>query len=125
MSSPLLLLLDGYLSQDDDRVRQALEAMTGQPMQGNSLLPPDDLVRVVSKYLETNSQVASIRSSHDESLPLHFAASFGNVALAELIWKHVSVPGSDTIHGGESTLLEIDENAHSQRISHYLTRQSI
>ncbi|GKZ00217.1 hypothetical protein MPSEU_000974600 [Mayamaea pseudoterrestris] len=91
MSSPLLLLFDGYLSQDQERVEQALQVITGDDAtisSSHAASPPFDLLTVLQTFLLANSHVAAIPSSHDGSLPLHFAASFGNVAVAELIWKH-------------------------------------
>jgi hypothetical protein len=96
MSSPLLLLFDGYLSQDQERVEQALEMITGEPSIDFEQV---NLFATLGKYLQTNSHMAAIPNSHDGSLPLHFAASFGNVAVAELIWKHVRIAqGVQLVH---------------------------
>jgi ankyrin repeat protein len=87
MSSPLLLLLDGMLSRDQARVDEALRTITGS---STSTQPPP-LLEMLSTYLQASPEVAAIPSSHDGSLPLHFAASLGNVQVAELIWRYVSM----------------------------------
>ena len=86
MSSPLLFLFDGMLSQDDEQVQEALTAIAR-----DCQIPPQmPVYPLLAHYLHRYPHVAAIPSTHDGSVPLHFAASLGNVAVAELIWSHVS-----------------------------------
>ena len=96
-TTPLLLLLDSVLSQEPDRIRDARtrirqvvakvnpEAAAQPMMQG-----PNFLIQDVDMLLTAFPQLASQKSTHDGSLPLHFAASIGNVQVATRILSQVS-----------------------------------
>jgi ankyrin repeat protein len=107
--SPLLLILDGVLSQDEDRVAQALQeialahvlpipivnscspsALMGTGTSTTSASNSSDaLLNFLRALLEATPSLAGIASSHDGSLPLHFAASLGDVRVASLLLDHV------------------------------------
>jgi ankyrin repeat protein len=112
--SPLLLILDGVLSQDEDRVAQALQEIaiarvlpipilngsspsdlmgtTGPPTTATSNASSSDaLLNFLRALLEATPSLAGIASSHDGSLPLHFAASLGDVRVASLLLDYVRV----------------------------------
>ena len=100
-TTPLLLLLNELLSHDDhDReqqeagIRSALQALDAMV---NGELPPyslpmtsRELVRILAKVLEVHPQLARKASAHEGSLPLHFAASLGDVNVASLLLDYVS-----------------------------------
>jgi hypothetical protein len=110
-STPLLFLLDGVLSQDDDRVNEAVHEIQRlvPSLQPAATVAPSDntalattatasaslctdsvqLCRIVTALLEHCPELASVRSEHDGSLPLHFAASLGNVQVAQTILEKV------------------------------------
>lgn len=114
--SPLLLVLDGVLSQDEERVTQALREITLAhvlPLAIVNNCSPSDLLATTTTtttILESNASssssdallnllralldaapsLAGIASSHDGSLPLHFAASLGDVRVASLLLDRVS-----------------------------------
>jgi hypothetical protein len=117
-SSPLLFLLDGVLSHDDDRIQEALAEIARLVAQSPSTTtsPPHNnnnnnshggksgtfpltvgqpysssamLCRVVAALLDVHPAWASVSSEHDGSLPLHFAASLGNVQVAKTILEKV------------------------------------
>jgi ankyrin repeat protein len=89
--TPLLLLLDGVLSQDEGRITQAVAQIEA----ANVPLPPIDqhrllssplaLEQVVSQLMVYKKDWAFISSRRDGSLPLHFAASIGSIPLARAI----------------------------------------
>lgn len=71
----------------------ASRATTAFPTTTTTTMPIMDLsaviIRHLSIYLQTFPQQAAIASHDDGSLPLHFAASLGEVALAHTVWQAV------------------------------------
>jgi len=99
--TPLLFLLDGCLSNDADRVEEAVQEIRDlgvhlhqhhQLDDAHMLLNPATgaLCRVLQALLAQYPEYCQYQSEHDGSLPLHFAASLGNVAAARIIWDKVS-----------------------------------
>ena len=108
-TTPLLLLLDSFLSQDSERIREArarirqivANASDGNPALKAAALAPIDnrsasstctLLQDVDMILAAFPNLASVASDHDGSLPLHFAASIGNVQVATRILSQVRLP---------------------------------
>ena len=99
VATPLLFLLDGCLSRDEARVREALREIRG--LHGVSLSSatgasspcecPEALCDVLRSLLSVRPELCRMRSEHDGSLPLHFAASLGNVPAASIIYSKVRV----------------------------------
>ena len=111
-TTPLLLLLDGILSQDESQARLATSQMArlvpslaheipkGVNHDGNdessastsAVLPwlrsTERLARLIRHLMEAFPRLASVPSEHDGSLPLHFAASIGNVQVARLLLEN-------------------------------------
>ena len=93
-ATPLLFLLDGVLSQDVDRVGEAVREIgsLGCPVPAISPCTSRvDLCEILSSLLGMYLRFASMRSEHDGSLPLHFAASLGVVSVAQIILAQVRV----------------------------------
>lgn len=106
MRTPVLLLLDSLLSQDASGTRSTLERMReelppsvkatylphtiGSERQTRPVLDQGVIVQHLSVYLQTFPQQAAVASPNDGSLPLHFAASFGDAVLAQVVWQAVS-----------------------------------
>lgn len=82
-TTPLLLLLDSVLCQDREQLETAMT-------QVRALLQRDEpglltLSAIVGQLLAASPNLALVPSEHDNSLPLHFAASIGDIAVAELL----------------------------------------
>lgn len=115
-TTPLLLLLDGVLSKDEARVADAMNdilytlrvyalwnenLINDDPSQSAPLHYTEviespcnsaaSLERVLNALLDQYPHLAQIPSDHDGSLPLHFAASLGNVPAAVTILQSVSL----------------------------------
>ena len=96
-TTPLLLLLDSVLSQDSDRVKEArtrFRQLVSNANGGAPLAPLDDkfsLLDEVNMLLNYFPNAASVASTHDGSLPLHFAASIGQVEVASRILNQVKL----------------------------------
>jgi hypothetical protein len=92
-STPLLLLLDGLLSGDVVRIQNVIDQvkpLVPFQVEASALLSePASLHRFLKKYVEASPHIASVKSLHDGSLPLHFAASWGDVEVARLILERV------------------------------------
>jgi ankyrin repeat protein len=95
-NSHLLLLLDGILSQDENSTLSALQQIeTLVPSLGpllgsehcNPLRSVSVLERVIEGLLRHHPHLAKVKSENDGSLPLHFAASIGNVRVAFLLME--------------------------------------
>jgi ankyrin repeat protein len=88
-TTPLLLLLDGILSQQTERTATALqqieELVNIQPLQESPLRSSRALESIVHALMIYDPQLARMASAHDGSLPLHFAASLGNIKIASLL----------------------------------------
>jgi ankyrin repeat protein len=90
-ASPLLLLLDSILSQDEARTSQALAQIQAivplmKPWsEDNPMRSAVALESIVQTLMKHQPQLAQIASKHDSSLPLHFAASIGNIRVAHLL----------------------------------------
>lgn len=98
-TTPLLLLLDGVLSQDETRTREAVSLISEKLRELHQVLPTTGcplnsrpaLHAIVYALLSACPDDISVRSSHDNSLPLHFAASLGDIHVANMILMQVSV----------------------------------
>ena len=97
-ATPLLFLLDGCLSRDEDRVQEALEEIA-EVMRPAGRMPalaaspcvcPLALCQVITALLAVRPDFCRLPSEHDGSLPLHFAASLGNVEVASIVFHKVS-----------------------------------
>ena len=86
-TTPLLLLLDSVLCQDREQLDNAMQQVRTLVDVPISL---SNLSEVVHALLEDNPQFASVTSEHDKSLPLHFAASVGDIRVAEILIAKVS-----------------------------------
>lgn len=98
---PLIQLLDGVLAQSERRVRIAVTEITRMLKQHNgtvlSLPHPEsstldsvlNLHAVLHTLLSEVPEFASYPSQRDVSLPLHFAASIGNIQVASLLMSKV------------------------------------
>ena len=112
-NTPLLLLLDGILSQDEQSTGAALAQIEKldptiqylhhmQPPQGSSgsdspdspelyespLRSASTLECIVGRLLAIKPHLARVASESDGSLPLHFAASIGNLRVVALLLNH-------------------------------------
>jgi ankyrin repeat protein len=108
-NTPLLLLLDGILSQDEQGTDTALRQIEKldpafqylQSIQTDSITGPSfsseyesplrsasALEEIVRRLLAINPYLAAVASESDGSLPLHFAASIGNIKVAALLLDH-------------------------------------
>lgn len=104
---PLLLLLDGVLSQDEEKTGIALQqiekldptfqylqsinsgSITGPGLEYNSpLRSPSALEGIIERLLTIKPHMARVASEIDGSLPLHFAASIGNIRVAALLLNY-------------------------------------
>ena len=90
--TPLLLLLDGVLSQDEQRTREAVQQIYESNIPGLPIADPSRLLssattleQVVASLMKHRPEWAAIASQRDGSLPLHFAASIGSIPLARFI----------------------------------------
>lgn len=94
--TPLLLLLDGILSQSEERAQPPLVEITRLLRESDVhlILPHPDisltrsaanLLAVLEALLSVQPELVSFPSQRDGSLPLHFAASLGNVQVASLL----------------------------------------
>lgn len=91
-NTSLLLLLDGVLSQDEDRTNTAMSMIQDdfpsfQLGARNLLKCGIALERCVRHILENKPELARIPSDLDGSMPLHFAASIGSIPLARVIFN--------------------------------------
>ena len=88
-TTPLLLLLDGILSQDEvatnDALRQLREIIPLPSLQESPLRSASSLELIIRACMLHQPQLAEMSSKNDGSLPLHFAASIGNVLVAKLL----------------------------------------
>jgi hypothetical protein len=99
-ATPLFLLLDGILSQDHEQTIGSMQTIS-QLLQarGTPLLLPSvdsplltsafNLTEVVRQLLIAYPEMASVPSPNDDSLPIHFAASIGNVQAASYVVEKV------------------------------------
>jgi len=108
-NTPLLLLLDGILSQDEQSTSTALKqierldpafqylqsietgSVTGStpgPEYESPLRSASALEGIVERLLTIKPELARVASESDGSLPLHFAASIGNIRVAALLLDH-------------------------------------
>jgi hypothetical protein len=97
-TTPLLLLLDSFLSHDDeqihDTISQVEELLKSSKRCSNLNTGSDQALNfagnIVYDLLETFPNLASVASAQDGSLPLHFAASLGDVNIASVIYHKVN-----------------------------------
>lgn len=108
-NTPLLLLLDGILSQDEQSTDTALRQMEKidpafhylHSIQTDSIADSSSsseyesplrsasaLEEIVKRLLTIKPHLAAVASESDGSLPLHFAASIGNIKVAALLLDH-------------------------------------
>jgi ankyrin repeat protein len=100
-SSPLLLLLDGVLSQDEAAMNLALNQIqtidpTLKDVCKSPLRSSSTLELIVHRLLTAQPGLARISSATDGSSPLHFAASIGNIRVAS--WLLQRNPASALMH---------------------------
>ncbi len=107
--SSLLLLLDGILSQDEQNTITALKQIKKLDpnchyLKGivedstpdfdleleyeSPLRSASALEGIIERVLTINPDLAKVASESDGSLPLHFAASIGNIKVAALLLQH-------------------------------------
>jgi hypothetical protein len=98
---PLIQLLDGVLAQSERRVKIAVTEITRMLLDHNGTilqLPHPDqstlscvlnLHCLLQTLLQVFPEFASYPSQRDVSLPLHFAASIGNIQVASLLMSKV------------------------------------
>ena len=88
-TTPLLLLLDGILSQDEGRtglaMQQIKELVPLQPLLESPLRSASAFESIVQTLMIYQPRLAQVSSKNDSALPLHFAAPIGNVRVARLL----------------------------------------
>ena len=91
-NSSLLLLLDGVMSVDEQSTAPALEQIKKLNPDFQCLKSPlrsaSALETIVEHLLKIKPELARVASESDGSLPLHFAASIGNIKVAALLLDH-------------------------------------
>lgn len=104
-NSPLLLLLDGILCHDEHSIATALnqikkidpdfqfvESIETDSSPSSEYESPlhsaSALERIVERLLKVKPELARVASESDGSLPLHFAASIGNIKVTALLLDH-------------------------------------
>lgn len=101
-TTPLLSLLnellvpyhDGNRRQQEQAIRSAIDEINvmvgGALPQYSAPLTSQELVHVVTKLLHSHTEQCRIPSAIEGSLPLHFAASLGDVNIASILLENVS-----------------------------------
>ena len=98
-ATPLLFFLGGCLSRDADRVQEALEEIVEAMESAGCMVPglaasrcvcSAALRQVLNTLVALRPDFFRLPSEHDGSLPLHFAASLGNVEVASIVFHKVS-----------------------------------
>jgi hypothetical protein len=88
----------------------------------NSDVPPvSNLSDVVGMLIKNRPDLACVASEHDNSLPLHFAASIGDVSVADMLVAAVSCVLSDLFacfFRPTYVLTPIRSSPHSEPSSH-------
>ena len=82
-TTPLLLLLDSFLCQDREQLETAMNQV--RKLLCSEVPPLASLSDVVGILIKTRPDLACVASEHDNSLPLHFAASIGDVSVADIL----------------------------------------
>jgi hypothetical protein len=82
-TTPLLLLLDSVLCQDREQLETAMNQV--RKLLRIDVPPLANLSDVVGILIKTRPDLALVSSEHDNSLPLHFAASIGDVSVADIL----------------------------------------
>jgi ankyrin repeat protein len=100
-SSPLLLLLDGVLSQDEQSIDLAMEQLHAldpslRDIRASPLRSSTALEYIVHVVMQKRPQLAQVASESDGSTPAHFAASIGNVKVAG--WLLETYPAAALMH---------------------------
>ena len=98
----LLRLLNEILSQRRGRVDEIVREF-GERLERDGLgefeLPeptqsllksPPNLLKTIEVLLDAYPHLAAVESERDKSLALHFAASYGSLSVAKLVYNHVS-----------------------------------
>mmetsp|Transcript_27074 Transcript_27074/g.39615 ORF Transcript_27074/g.39615 Transcript_27074/m.39615 type:complete len:166 (+) Transcript_27074:125-622(+) len=117
-TTPLLRLLDSWMSRNDRQVQEVYtEIQTCIP---HLRLVHPSPTSVLQTLLDHSPSLATIASEQDGSLPLHFAASLGNVAVASMIYSKVR-EGSSL---GSQPRILFDRCGGDTRASYTLEQQS-
>jgi hypothetical protein len=100
---PLIQLLDGVLAQSERRVKIAVTEITRillahdgtvlqlQYPERSTVLSVTNLYSLLQTLLAVFPAYAKYPSQRDVSLPLHFAASIGNIEVASLLLSKVRI----------------------------------
>lgn len=88
-ATPLLLLLDSVLCQDREQLDTAMNQV--RKLLRSDMPPVPNLSDVVGMLIKNRPDLACVASEHDNSLPLHFAASIGDVSVADILIAAVSL----------------------------------
>lgn len=100
-TSLLLLLLDTIIGQDASEIRSVMRQVLNEIRSAgiemsswNEVADPlhstDHLCRIIQALIQAKPGIVQIASSHDGSLPLHFAASLGKPKVAQFLLSQVS-----------------------------------
>jgi hypothetical protein len=87
LRTPLLLLLDSVISQDRERLELSMQQI--YELFDQNLPVMSRISDIVMHLLEKDPNLAWIPSEHDNSLPMHFAASIGDTDLANILHRYV------------------------------------
>jgi hypothetical protein len=87
LRTPLLLLLDSVVSQDRERLELAIQQIHELVDRELPVMPR--ISDIVKNLLEVHPNLAFVPSEHDNSLPMHFAASIGDTDVANILYRYV------------------------------------
>lgn len=126
-TTPLLFLLDSVLSQEPARIREGrtrIREVVAKVSPGLAARPVqqgcDFLVQDVDMLLTAFPNLASVASTHDGSLPLHFAASIGNVKAATRILSQYPAAASTPNTKGKIPLHYAAREGRSDVVAYFL-----
>ncbi|CAB9522136.1 Ankyrin repeat-containing protein [Seminavis robusta] len=125
-TTPLLLLLDSVLSQDAARINEARTRIRQLVIQANGQAPAPtnpshfSLLQEVDTLLTPYPHLASVASTHDGSLPLHFAASIGDVQVATRILSQYPPAASTPNTKGKIPLHYAAREGRTDMVAYFL-----
>lgn len=121
-TTPLLSLLDGVLSRDEEQIRQAMQHLHSAAIPTSEVrrLNVSTLVNIVASIVARKPEWASVASQRDGSLPLHFAASIGNIEVARLILQHNRQATSVPNHKGKIPLHYAAREGRTEMVEYLL-----